>query len=158
MYWTLRLADENEVPLLERLIPLSIRVPQSPYYCAAQMEAALGPVFGVDRQFIRDGTFLVAEHSGQIIGCAGWSKRRASFGRDQLRNPDDTGQPNPKKRCRPLPGVFCSSRLGAARNRSQHPPWLRGMPYHPRTPAKLPIDQRIWQIDRPVPKVDGTNN
>jgi N-acetylglutamate synthase-like GNAT family acetyltransferase len=113
MNWTLRLANENDVPSLEKLIPLSVRTLQSPYYSAAQMEAALGPVFGVDRQLIRDGTFFVAEQSGQIIGCGGWSKRRASFGGDQHRNPDDTDQLDPK--------------IDAARIRAFfiHPDWAR---------------------------------
>jgi len=35
---------------------------------------------------------------------------------------------------------------------------LRGMPYHPRSPAELEMEQRIKQIDRPAPKSDGTNN
>jgi N-acetylglutamate synthase-like GNAT family acetyltransferase len=113
MNWTLRLANENDVPSLEKLIPLSVRTLQSPYYSAAQMEAALGPVFGVDRQLIRDGTFFVAEQSGQIIGCGGWSKRRASFGGDQHRNPDERDQLNPK--------------IDAARIRAFfiHPDWAR---------------------------------
>ena len=34
-----------------------------PFYSSAQIEAALGPVYGVDRQLIRDGTYFVVEHS-----------------------------------------------------------------------------------------------
>jgi GNAT superfamily N-acetyltransferase len=81
-----RLAREDDIRALERLIPLSVRVLQAAHYSAAQMEAALGPVFGVDRQLIRDRTFFVAEVDGQIIGCGGWSKRRSLFGGDHGRS------------------------------------------------------------------------
>lgn len=89
MNWQLRLACMEDVPALERLIPLSVRVLQATHYSAAQMEAALGPVFGVDRQLIADGTYFVAEHDGVIIGCGGWSKRRSLFGGDAMRKAED---------------------------------------------------------------------
>jgi GNAT superfamily N-acetyltransferase len=79
----IRPARGDDIPALERLIPLSVHGLQSPFYSAAQMEAALGPVFGVDRRLIEDGTYFVAEHSGQIVGCGGWSRRRAVFGGDR---------------------------------------------------------------------------
>ena len=85
MNWSLRLARMDDVPALEELIPLSVRALQAAHYSPAQMEAALGPVFGVDRQLIADGTYFVAEHDGQIVGCGGWSKRRAVFGGDRAR-------------------------------------------------------------------------
>src|SRR5688500_16384654 len=77
--WPLRLAREADVPALEALIPLSVRTLQAPYYSPAQMEAALGSVFGVDRQLIRDGTYFVAERNGAIVGCGGWSRRRSLY-------------------------------------------------------------------------------
>ena len=46
---TLRLARMDDVPALEELIPLSVRSLQAAHYSPAQMEAALGPVFGVDQ-------------------------------------------------------------------------------------------------------------
>jgi GNAT superfamily N-acetyltransferase len=86
----IRLATMDDVRALEVLIPLSVRCLQAPYYSAAQMEAALGPVFGVDRQLISDGTYFAAEHSGGAIGCGGWSRRRAVFGGDGARVGEDT--------------------------------------------------------------------
>src|SRR2546422_806211 len=61
MNWTPRLAREDDIPALEELIPLSVRTLQAPYYSQGQMEAALGPVFAVDRHLIRDGTYFVVE-------------------------------------------------------------------------------------------------
>ena len=75
---------------LEALIPLSVRTLQAPYYSPAQMDAALGPVFGVDRQLIRDGTYFVAERDGAIVGCGGWSRRRSLYGGDIGREHEDT--------------------------------------------------------------------
>lgn len=89
MNWTTRLANEENVPALERLIPLSVRALQSAYYSPAQMEAALGPIFGVDRQLIQDGTYFVVEDDRQIVGCGGWSKRRSLFGGDHGRVEQD---------------------------------------------------------------------
>ncbi len=87
--FTLRLAIEDDILALEELIPLSVRGLQSAYYSAAQMEAALGPVFGVDRQLIKDGTYFVVEEAGQIVGCGGWSRRKAVFGGDRERAGED---------------------------------------------------------------------
>ncbi len=89
MNWTPRLAREDDIPALEGLIPLSVRTLQAPYYSLVQMEAALGPVFAVDRHLIRDGTYFVVEHDGQIVGCGGWSKRRSLYGGDQGRGVQD---------------------------------------------------------------------
>jgi GNAT superfamily N-acetyltransferase len=83
--YPLRLATEADVPALAALIELSTRILQAPYYSPAQLDAALGPIFGVDGQLIRDGTYFVAEDRGEIAGCGGWSRRLAVFGGDALR-------------------------------------------------------------------------
>jgi hypothetical protein len=67
---------------MEELIALSARALQAPFYAAVQIEAALGAVFGVDRQLIRDGTCFVVERGGRILGCGGWSRRASLFGGD----------------------------------------------------------------------------
>jgi GNAT superfamily N-acetyltransferase len=89
MAWQPRIARESDIPRLEELIPLSVRALQSNYYSVAQMEAALGPVFGVDRQLIKDETFFVVEAEEQIAGCGGWSKRQSLFGGDGARSVED---------------------------------------------------------------------
>ena len=85
MDWQPRLAREDDIPWLEALIPISVRRLQAHHYSRAQMEAALGSVFGVDRQLIRDRTYFVVERQGQVIGCGGWSKRKTLFGGDAMK-------------------------------------------------------------------------
>lgn len=110
--FSIRLAGEADVPVLERLIPLSVRGLQAGCYSPAQMEAALGPVFGVDRILIRDGTYFVVEAGGEIVGCGGWSRRQAVFGEDRERVGED---------------AFLDPARDAARIRAffVHPAWAR---------------------------------
>jgi GNAT superfamily N-acetyltransferase len=87
--WRLRLARETDVRALEKLIALSSRGLRADFYSAAQIEGALGSVFGVDRQLIRDETYFVVETGGELIGCGGWSKRKTLFGSDHQTGRDD---------------------------------------------------------------------
>lgn len=80
---SVRLARDLDVAAIETLIPISARALQAATYTAAQIEAALGSVFAVDRQLIADATYFVAERDGGIVGCGGWSRRRALFGGDR---------------------------------------------------------------------------
>lgn len=86
----IRPATESDVPTLRELIALSVRGLQGDYYTVAQMEGALGSVFGVDSQLIADGTYLVVETEGQIAACGGWSKRKTLYGGDQAVNREDS--------------------------------------------------------------------
>ncbi len=61
MNWKLRLATMNDVSALQKLIPRSVRYLQKDYYSNQQIEGALGVVFGVDSQLIKDGTYFVVE-------------------------------------------------------------------------------------------------
>jgi GNAT superfamily N-acetyltransferase len=81
-----RLATEADVPELEALIQRSVHELQTPWYSQEQMNAAEGAVFGVDRQLIHDATYFVVVHAGAIIGCGGWSRRKAVFGGDRGRS------------------------------------------------------------------------
>jgi GNAT superfamily N-acetyltransferase len=87
--WQPRLAHVNDIPQLESLIPVSVRELQAPHYVTAQMDAALGPIFAVDRQLINDGTYFVVESGMEIVGCGGWSRRRSHYGGDQGRAEPD---------------------------------------------------------------------
>jgi hypothetical protein len=79
----IRLAHLKDIPALENLIPESARTLQANYYTPAQIEEALGTVFGVETQLIQDQTYFIAENAGQIVGCGGWSKRKTLYGGDQ---------------------------------------------------------------------------
>jgi GNAT superfamily N-acetyltransferase len=87
---TLRLATLDDAEAIEALIQRSVRILQAPDYTEAQREGALGTVFGVDRQLIRDGTYLIAEQDGRMVACGGWSRRSAVFGADALHGGDTT--------------------------------------------------------------------
>ena len=81
----MRLAWEEDALAIEVLIRVSARVLQSSHYSEAQINGAIGSVFGVDHQLIIDRTYFLAEDKGQIVGCGGWSKRKTLFGGDALK-------------------------------------------------------------------------
>jgi len=83
MSYQLRKATLHDLPILEKLIALSARTLGVQDYTAEQIEAALRGAFGVDTELILDGTYLVAEYEGEIVGCGGWSRRRTLFGGDK---------------------------------------------------------------------------
>ena len=91
--WKPRLAKEADVAALETLIQLSVHALQAAHYSLAERNAALGPVFGVDRQLIRDNTYYVVEKDGAVVGCGGWSKRPSLFGADTGRTEEKMLEP-----------------------------------------------------------------
>ncbi|HVJ52696.1 MAG TPA: GNAT family N-acetyltransferase [Aliidongia sp.] len=84
-----RLATLGDVPALQTLIARSVNSLQADDYSEAQRAKALGSVFGIDRQLIRDGTYYIAEEAGGIVACGGWSRRKTLFGADAVANRDD---------------------------------------------------------------------
>jgi len=90
MQVTIRPATLEDIPVLEVLIAQSVRTLQAGYYTTAQMEGALGTVFGVDTQLIRDGTYFVAEVESATVACGGWSRRKTLFGGDHVAHKDDS--------------------------------------------------------------------
>jgi len=82
----IRLAEERDIPVLDKFIPRSVYGLQAAFYSHAQMEGALlGGIFAVDSQLIRDGTYFVAEDENKIVGCGGWSRRKALYGGDKAK-------------------------------------------------------------------------
>jgi N-acetylglutamate synthase-like GNAT family acetyltransferase len=83
----IRRAIPADVASIATLIDQSVRGLQQQDYSQAQIDGALGTVFGVDSQLIADGTYFVVEAvlddgSATLVGCGGWSKRKTLFGSD----------------------------------------------------------------------------
>jgi GNAT superfamily N-acetyltransferase len=112
MNWIPRLAREDDIPALDQLITVSVRSLLAAHYSSAQLDAALGPVFGVDSLLIRDGTFFAVDYEGQIIGCGGWSKRQTMYGGDRGRAGEDT-KLDPRRDAARIRAFFI------------HPDWVR---------------------------------
>jgi len=87
---TIRPATDADIPSLAALIERSVRVLQAQDYTPSQLDAALGSVFGIDRQLIADRTYLAAERDGALLGCGGWSKRTTLYGSDHVVSKDNT--------------------------------------------------------------------
>ena len=86
----LRVARLDDMPELNTLIAASVRGLQNSDYSQAQIEGAIGSVYGTDRTMIGAGTFFVVEDGLAIIGCGGWSRRRTAFGSDDSPVKDDS--------------------------------------------------------------------
>ena len=84
MTFTLHKATLADAAPIERLIGESVRGLSRDYYTSAQIDAALGTAFGLDRTLITDGTYFVAEAGASIVGCGGWSRRKTLFGGDRF--------------------------------------------------------------------------
>ncbi len=97
MQVNIRLATLEDIPALQELIPESVRVLSAAYYSTREIESALVYIFGVDSQLIKDGTYFVAEHEEQIVGCGGWSKRATLFGGDQSKSEEPEALLEPAK-------------------------------------------------------------
>ena len=83
MTFTLRNATLADAAPIERLIGESVRGLSRDYYTSAQIDAALGTAFGLDRTLITDGTYFVVEApDGTFAACGGWSRRKTLYGGD----------------------------------------------------------------------------
>lgn len=76
-----RLATEDDLPALLRLMDMAISDLQKDFLTPDQIKASR-EVMGVDSQLIRDRTYFVIEEKGKIVGCGGWSFRETLFGGD----------------------------------------------------------------------------
>lgn len=98
MELSVRVASEADIPVLWKVIKVSVCELQKRDYNGRQIKLALKNVYGVDKQLIADGTYYAAEATQDegsrgaqawIVGCGGWSKRRTLFGGDQWGARDD---------------------------------------------------------------------
>jgi GNAT superfamily N-acetyltransferase len=94
MDYIIRKANLNDREAIELLIAESARGLSREDYSEQQIESAIRTVFGVDTDLIVDGTYFVADNSGVLIGCGGWSKRRTLFGGDRFAS-RDSGELDP---------------------------------------------------------------
>ena len=90
MNYKIRKAHLDDRDAIQELIAASARGLSQADYSKPQIESAITDVFGVDTSLIADGTYFVAEHDGELVGCCGWSKRKTLFGGDQFAKRDAT--------------------------------------------------------------------
>ena len=112
MNLVLRRATSDDVPSLETLIAESARGLGQRDYSPAQIEAAIGTAWAVDHHLIQDGSLWLAEVSGEIVGCGGWSRRRAR-GRRASTTVSETDMLSPGNDAARIRGFFV------------HPRWAR---------------------------------
>lgn len=115
MNFSLRKANNQDVPVLRELIDASVRGLQSADYSPTQIESALASVYGVDSQLIADGTYFVVEMDEpekKIVACGGWSQRKTLYGGDRWMGREDSLL-DPQKDAAKIRAFFV------------HPDWVR---------------------------------
>jgi GNAT superfamily N-acetyltransferase len=99
------------------LVEQSVRHLQRDDYSPAQIDAAIGTAFGVDRQLIADATYFIASPANApatLVACGGWSFRGTLCGSDALAHRDDTTlDPTDPNACAKIRAIFV------------HPAWAR---------------------------------
>ncbi len=108
----IRIATMADVPALQGFIANSVRSLSSEFYTAAQIEAAISAVFGVDTQLIADRTYFLMVESHETVAAGGWSYRRTMYGGDQMKGDDD-------------PRLDPDSEAARIRAFFVHPSWIR---------------------------------
>ncbi|BBU62904.1 hypothetical protein MSC49_28390 [Methylosinus sp. C49] len=84
-----RRATSEDLPALGALMALAIDALQVGFLSPEQI-AASRAIMGLDTKLVGDGTSLVAEQAGAIVGCGAWSRRTTLYGGDHslyLRDP-----------------------------------------------------------------------
>jgi len=79
--FTCRLAQVEDLDRLRQVMQRAIDQLQHEFLSPAQIKASHG-VMGIDTQLVRDQTYFVIEHGGDIAGCGGWSWRSTLYGGD----------------------------------------------------------------------------
>jgi GNAT superfamily N-acetyltransferase len=75
----IRPARLDEIGALRELQRSAMRSLGAGHYNPAQVAAAIRYVCVPDRGLIDDGSYLVAELDGRLVGCGGWSLRRKAY-------------------------------------------------------------------------------
>ena len=75
----IRPASPADIGALRDLQRSAMRSLGAGYYTPAEVAAAVRYVCMPDRGLIDDGTYLVAERDGRLVGCGGWSLRRKAY-------------------------------------------------------------------------------
>ncbi len=78
----IRPATSEDIPALNALIERSARELSRGFYRDDEIASSIKYVFGVDSSLVADGTYFVIEDGDLTLGCGGWSRRRALYGRD----------------------------------------------------------------------------
>ncbi len=79
MGFTYRWATEADGPALRGLMDAAIGELQKGFLDVAQI-ASSRAILGIADQLSADGTYLVVEDGGEIVGCGGWSRRATLYG------------------------------------------------------------------------------
>ncbi|MFT7688298.1 MAG: GNAT superfamily N-acetyltransferase [Candidatus Azotimanducaceae bacterium] len=110
-----RIATEKDIPVIVKLMQLSISVNMKEFLSEEEIIAAQ-ETMGVDSSLVKDGTYFIVEtivdNESILVGCGGWGKRKTLYGGDHTLGRDD-GLSDPS--------------LDAARIRAMytHPDWVR---------------------------------
>lgn len=71
----LRRARPDDIPAIDAMHFLSVQALGAADYTPAEIEAFLGHLGTYDPTLIDDGTYLVLDHDGRVVGSGGWSQR-----------------------------------------------------------------------------------
>jgi GNAT superfamily N-acetyltransferase len=84
----IRPASPADIGALRDLQRSAMRALGAGYYTPAQVAAAVRHICVPDRELIDDGTYLVAERNGRLVGSGGWSLRRKAYAGPAQRETD----------------------------------------------------------------------
>lgn len=113
MDFVIRKATFDDQQEIARLVEKSVRGLGRTEYSDRQIELSIKSVFGVDVELIRDQTYFVAEASGTIVGCGGWSRRRTLYGASVYSESRNSAELDPKTDAAKIRAFFV------------HPGWAR---------------------------------
>jgi len=85
--FTHRIATLTDIPMIEKLMQLSINQLLGPLLTKEELEASFDSM-GLDDQLIKDGTYFMIFNGDVFVGCGGWSNRETLFGGNHTPNRD----------------------------------------------------------------------